>query len=316
MNIDLFPHHIFYKILIYSLSISECDIDYNLNLKLVSKYWYNTINSVKFWKDYSKLIYYTPNYFGEKKDNIYNHYQYLLKRYLDKHRENNNINLKQTLYLETKLFDKEHYKQENILQHHDFFYLYRLLNEELYETFGNLLQKIPVCYFKDSKCIDNLCEHGCSLNFHGLLDYVSNYIMRGVDDKNRFYILFFYKNNVTKRIHYEFIFPIDIYYNKLKLQLFTYSGTADGSYIGNLSFVLNPNIPTLVRHFKRELTDLSYNYIERLINFEPCGFTYFDSESGFYIESIRTYNDKSVVELYFNKDEIMNQIESDFFYQD
>ena len=32
----------------------------------------------------------------------------------------------------------------------------------------------------------------------------------GVDDKNRFYLLFFYKNNVTNRIHYEFIFPINI----------------------------------------------------------------------------------------------------------
>ena len=54
MNIELLPEHIFNKILIHSLSIDECDIYYNLNLKLVSKYWYKKINTVKFWKEYSK----------------------------------------------------------------------------------------------------------------------------------------------------------------------------------------------------------------------------------------------------------------------
>ena len=91
--------------------------------------------------------------------------------------------------------------------HHDFFYIYRKINDELFQLFGEELQKIPVCYFKNSKCIDNLCTNDCALNFHGLLDYATNYVMRGIDDKNRFYLLFFYRNNVTKRIHYEFIFP-------------------------------------------------------------------------------------------------------------
>jgi hypothetical protein len=316
MNLELLPNFILYKIIIYSLSISKCDIEYNLNLKLVSKSWYNTIKSVKFWKDYSKLIYFNVNYLLDEKDNIYNHYQYLLKRYLDRHKQEESKNLKQKLYLERILFEKEHYNQNNILQHHDFFYLYKLINDEIYQIFGNELLKIPVCYFKDSKCIDNLCEHGCSLNFHGLLEYATNYVMRGIDDKNRFYILFFYKNNVTKRINYEFIFPLEIYHSSFKVQLFTYSGSPDGSYIGNLSFILNQNIPTLIRHFKRELTDLSYNYMERLINFQPCGFTYFDSDSGNFVESKKIYNDKSVVELYFNKDEIQRQIEYDFYYND
>ena len=152
------------------------------------------------------------------------------------------------------------------------------------------------------------------MNFHGLLKYATNYVMRGVDDMNRFYLLFFYKNNVTNRIHYEFIFPINILHSRINLQLFTYSGTSDGSYIGNLSFIVNPNIPTLIRHFKRELSDISYDYMYRLINFKPCGFVYFDTESGFYVESTRTYQNKPVVELYFNKEEIENQIKHDFYY--
>ena len=46
MNIEDLPDHIFYKILNYSLGIQECDIQGNLNLKLVSKYWYKKINTV------------------------------------------------------------------------------------------------------------------------------------------------------------------------------------------------------------------------------------------------------------------------------
>lgn len=316
MNIELLPEHIFDKILIYSLSIDECDIYYNLNLKLVSKYWYKKINTVKFWKEYSKRICYTLRYTTSEVDNIYNHYQILLKGYIEKHIENKdtNKNLKQTLFLEKKLFEKEHYKQENILLHHDFFYIYRKLNDEIFQVFGEELQKIPVCYFKNSKCIDNLCTNDCALNFHGLLDYATNYVMRGIDDKNRFYLLFFYRNNVTKRIHYEFIFPTYILHSGFNIELFTYNGTSDGSYIGNLSFMVNPNIPTLIRHFKRELIQISYDYMKRLITFQPCGFVYYNSDTNLYVESTRSYQDKSVVELYFNKEEIENQIKHDFYY--
>jgi hypothetical protein len=314
MNIEELPHHIFYKILIYSLSIEECDIEYNLNLKLVSKKWNNEIKKVKFWKDYSKYIYYNLNFNSNERDNIYNHYQNLLNRYLDKIKSEKSQKISQKLFLEKKLFEKENYNQDAIIQHHDFFYIYKHINDDLHQIFNYDLNKIPVCYFKDSNCIDNVCKSGCSINFHGLLNYATNYVMRGVDDKNRFYLLFFYKNNVTNRIHYEFVFPINILHSRLNLQIFTYSGTSDASYIGNLSFIVNSNIPTLIRHFKRELTDISYDYMYRLINFKPCGFVYFDTESEFYVESTRTYQNKPVVELYFNKEEIETQIKNDFYY--
>ena len=109
MNIEELPHHIFYKILIYSLSIEECDIEYNLNLKLVSKKWNNEIKKVKFWKDYSKYIYYNLNFNSNKRDNIYNHYQNLLNRYLDKIKSENSQNIPQKLFLEKKLFEKENF---------------------------------------------------------------------------------------------------------------------------------------------------------------------------------------------------------------
>ena len=36
--------------------------------------------------------------------------------------------------------------------------------------------------------------------------------------------------------------------------------------------------------------------------------------NGLYVESTRTYQDKPVVELYFNKEEMENQIKHDFYY--
>ena len=51
-----FSDEIFYKIIGYSLSIKECDINFNLNLSLVDKFWYSKINTIRFWKEYSKYV--------------------------------------------------------------------------------------------------------------------------------------------------------------------------------------------------------------------------------------------------------------------
>ena len=66
-------------------------------------------------------------------------------------------NISQKLFRE-KLFEKENYNQEAILMHHDFFYIYRHINDDIHQVFNYELNKIPVCYFKDSNCIDNICD--------------------------------------------------------------------------------------------------------------------------------------------------------------
>ena len=113
MNIEDLPDHIFYKILNYSLGIQECDIQGNLNLKLVSKYWYKKINTVKFWKDYSKSLFYTLVNSNNERKTIYSYYKKLLNDDLEKHIEkykknpNNDTSIIESkLYLEKNLFEK------------------------------------------------------------------------------------------------------------------------------------------------------------------------------------------------------------------
>jgi hypothetical protein len=146
--------------------------------------------------------------------------------------------------------------------------------------------------------------------------------MRGVDDKNRLYLLFFYKNHKTGQIYYEFIYNTYLYRNSLPINIFTYSGYNSNCYIGNLSFfadddiILN-NINALNprRYFKRELIEDSYTYIEKLINYEPCGEVIYDETYEEYIESDNTkYNNTdSTVTLFFDKEEIENQIKHNFY---
>lgn len=53
---NLLPWHIFEKVYYEAINIDECDLRYNRNLRLVSKYWNKLIPEKKFWKLYSKKI--------------------------------------------------------------------------------------------------------------------------------------------------------------------------------------------------------------------------------------------------------------------
>ena len=87
--------------------------------------------------------------------------------------------------------------------------------------------------------------------------------MRGIDNFNRHYLLFSYKNTETNEHYYEFI------YNKLTKDkiIVTYSGIYNNTFIGMLSD------NTLIgnhENTERELNVFSYNYIQKLINREKC----------------------------------------------
>ena len=180
------------------------------------------------------------------------------------------------------------------------------------------VMKFPVCYFKNSKCIDNTCGSKCCNNYHGLLDYVNHYISRGIDDKGRFFLLFFYKDNETKRIYYEFIYTLDIYKNTFNdTKFFTYSGFNNKCFIGNLSYNNNQN-PEVNQYFKRIIGNNSFNYMQRLLNFRQCGPVEYDNETNTYLEYEYVYSDDEEeneskknqlnVCLYFNKKEIQRNI--------
>ena len=60
-NFELLPWHIFEKIYFEAINADECDLKYNGNLRLVSKYWNKLIPEKKFWKLYSKKIFVKNN---------------------------------------------------------------------------------------------------------------------------------------------------------------------------------------------------------------------------------------------------------------
>ena len=179
----------------------------------------------------------------------------------------------------------------------------------------------PVCYFKNSKCIDNTCGSKCCNNYHGLLDYVDHYISRGIDDKGRFFLLFFYRDNETKRIYYEFVYTLEVLNSNLNNPiLFTYSGNDNKCFIGNLSYNNNQifnEYYQINRYFKRIISNNSYNYMQRLLNFRECGPVEYDFETNRYLEYEYVYNKeehgdkkekKLDVSLFFDKKEIKKNI--------
>ena len=190
------------------------------------------------------------------------------------------------------------------------------------------LSEIPVNYFKNSKCIDNVCGQDCCNNYHGLLDYTNHYISRGIDDKGRLYILFFYKDFNKNRIFYEFIYQIQMYRSfqldnsKPKIKtLITYSGYNNNCYIGNLSWKSNLS-NTLYNYFKRRVINISFDYIKRLLDFEHCGSVEFCTEDEKYHEYTTVFDSDSENEidntnlevcLYFDKKEILKNIRYNYY---
>lgn len=310
-----FSDEIFYKIIGYSLSIKECDINFNLNLKLVNKYWYSKINTIRFWKEYSKYVRcLIPTYLNDGwslGNSLFSNFDETLKQSILNHKLNtSNTKLLNTkILLETQLYNRNTYTKEKILKTHNLVNLHKHINDDLFYLFEFDINNIPVCYFKNSKCIDNLCSHQCAANYHGLLDYCNHYLMRGIDNKGRFYLLLFYKNNKTNEIYYEFLYNIKLRKNNRQYNIFTYSGYQNNCYIGNLSFILNPYMPTNINHFKREINEDSYDYLYKLINYDNTGEVYFDNRYQTYKESNNlTYNHQSIVTLYFKKEDIEKQI--------
>ena len=62
MNINDLPIEIFIKLFDNFYSIEECDIEFNLNLRLVCKYWNIVINKNRFFILYSKKIILNQNW--------------------------------------------------------------------------------------------------------------------------------------------------------------------------------------------------------------------------------------------------------------
>ena len=237
-----------FNIIYFLLPDKYCTIKKYLEYRLINKEWKSIIDSFIMKIEYSKKL------------NIYS----VIKK--------KNISYR-------LLYDYQCYKD-----------IYKRFNYIIINTLPfNLIKNLPICYFNNSKCIDKLCSKNCDENHHNLARYVNNNrIMRGIDNKNRHYLLFIYKNLKTNKIYYEFVYHKQIHFNNAYNEynaykfMITYSGIFNNTYIGLLShqdnFLYNIDI-------NRELTDESYDYIKRLINNEQCGIVKYNFTSNSFYES-------------------------------
>jgi hypothetical protein len=248
MNINDLPYELLINIFFFLLPDKSCNINEFKNYFLVNTKWNNIFNS---------------------------------KEMLNKLSENNRLS-----------------NQYN----NEIFTYYSLINRLCFENlifkinpiFLTLLSiyeliNLPVCKFTNSKCIDGLChlDKSCDYYFnHNIYNYITNQIMRGVDDLGRIYILFCYKNINTNIYNYEFI-----YHKTINDEIFlTYSGEYNKTYIGMMS---DNKITDPDYIFYRELNIYSHNYMKKLINNEKCGVPLYDSATQTFVES-----DKSFIGLY------------------
>lgn len=230
------------EIFIFLLPDKYCIIKDIINCMLVCKEWNYLINSVYLKKVYFDLVF--------KKRNLY----YFNKSVID-YEFTYNIQCYKNIFLRYNKF---------------------LINFMSL----NFIKHLPVCCFKSSRCIDNMCDYNCYCNNHGLQKFVTGSIMRGIDDKDRHYILFLYKNLTTKEILYEFLYHKEI---NPKISIISYNGVFNKTYIGlnsETSYYYIDNI-----FYYKELGLNSYCYLNRLLSYNPCGILKYNPEIDTFYES-------------------------------
>ena len=218
-----------------------CYIKDLFNAMLVCKEWYNLINDEEIKEHYISSVY------------AYSYYTRKL-----------NITLKYEIIYKLHCYRNIYLKYDPFLIH---FLSY------------NFIKNLPICYFTDSRCIDNMCSTKCYRKHHNLNKFITANIMRGIDDKNRDYILVAYKNLSTMEKIYEFIYHKTLSRN---YKIITFSGVYNKTYIG-----LNTYLYRYLYQYDtyRELNIDAYNYLYRLINKKPCGILKYNPDTDLFYES-------------------------------
>lgn len=242
---DILPDELIIEIFYYLFPFKDCDINEFKHYFLVNHRWNNLLNSYSLRK---KIL---------KKLNVYKYYSKIYKQ--DK--------------IVSRLFT--YHKIINLFCYTK---LYLKCNYELIDIFGyfNFIN-LPVCKFRNYKCIENKCSESCYFKNHHLNKYIKHPIMRGFDNKNRLYLLFSYKDTETNKINYEFI-----YHRKVNNEIIvSYSGYINNTYIGSLS----DNKLYYDYEFNRELNIFSYNYIRKLVENKKCTIPKYCSKTDSFKES-------------------------------
>ena len=240
---ETLPDELQLSIFKYLVPDKYCYIQDIVNVMLVCKEWYKIVNDEEIKEYYLCSI-----------------YSYL---YYTRHL-NKTINLKYEIIYKLQCYKNLYLKYDRFL-----------LNFLSYD----FIKTLPICYFTDSRCIDNMCSTKCYNRNHGLKKYISSNIMRGIDDTNRDYILVIYKNLNTGEKIYEFIYHKNLSRNNT---IITYSGIHNKTYIG-----LNTNLYRFLYGYDtyRELNIFAYNYFYRLITGKPCGVLKYNPDIDLFYES-------------------------------
>ena len=247
---DTLPVELYLKIFEHLLPDKFCDIKEFQHYFLVNKFWNTMFNSHQIKKLFLTIILKDTEPFIED-------IKYIL---------NDVSNSTQLSY-------------NKLMKHHCYNNILCGYNQELINIIGyyNLIY-LPVCKFKNSKCIDNTCfNKQCFYKNHSLEKYITSSLMRGIDDMGRHYLLFVYTNTDTGKLYYEFIYNKRIHNDII---ITTYSGMYNNTFIGMLSD--GTHYPSING---RELNTLSYNYIKKLLKREKCCIPKYNDYYDIYVET-------------------------------
>jgi len=246
---ETLPHELQLKIFEHLLPDKSCNIKEFQNYFLVNKCWNKLFNSYQMRQSFLTIILKDTEPFIED-----------------------------TQLILDDLSNSNQLSYNKLMKHHIYNHILCGYNQDLVDIIGyyNLIY-LPVCKFKNSKCIDNTCFNQCCYYRNHYIDtYITSSLMRGIDDLGRHYLLFIYTDTETDEIYYEFI------YNKMVNDdiITTYSGVYNNTFIGMLSD--GTHYPSTNG---RELNTLSYNYIKKLLKREKCCIPKYNKYYDIYIET-------------------------------
>jgi hypothetical protein len=156
---------------------------------------------------------------------------------------------------------------------------------------------IPYLDMVDYRCIDNVCGADCCQNYHNLHYIVNSPISKGIDNKGRHFILFYYKT-MTGKIYYEFIYSNTLH----DRNYFSFSGYNLNTFIGNLSIDYSNEHSLSYRN----IYNRSFTYIKKLIDGKANEVIFNDNLEKAYESS------NLPVKLFFDRDKIDEFTKTEF----
>lgn len=304
---ETLPVSIIQNKIIYFLSPDVyCDIDSFLNLKLINKFWYSLVNNTNTWFNFMKknnhkirplyeenmffinYVYSSCGVFNERNRTYYFYNELDWQEDIDSDGETIYVRVEKN-HQRSKIlipYSKENKielkLQNTFLRNHIRYSLLTFYPNEITSLFSvEDFFKIPELKELKADYLDNMM----GIHYDEFESYITSGIMRGFDTKNRPYLVFRYKdikNDIT--IVETIYFKYNLICNPEKKHGWTFTGRYNLTYIG------------LLADKDRKLSQLSMEYIQRLIKGEKCEVNFPKYEDG-EITIYKTVSNENLVYL-------------------